>query len=218
MPVTPYEAAWQWQQETAAAIRAGAPDTLALLQHTPVYTFGRRVRPEHLLVTREALQASGASVVETNRGGDVTFHGPGQVVGYPILNLRQLGLGPVDYVCRLEETLIRVLARFGIEGARVAGRPGVWTEAGKIAAIGVRVSGGVTMHGFALNVAPDLARFDAIVPCGLPDTSVTSMAKELGSAPDNADVERAIMEEFAEVFGYSRPAVDTVSLEMGALR
>jgi len=202
MTETDYETAWRWQLDTAAAVRAGAPDTLALLQHPPVYTFGRRVRAEHLLVSEERLAARGAAVVETNRGGDITFHGPGQVVGYAILNLRRLGLGPVDYVCRLEEALIGVLARAGITGYRVRGRPGVWTDGGKIAAIGVRLEGGVTLHGFALNVHTDLSYFDAIVPCGLEGTSVTSMSRLLSAPPRLVDVEHAIVEEFARVLGY----------------
>ena len=218
MPVTDYARAWQWQQDTAEAVRRGGPDVLALLQHSPVYTFGRRVRPEHLLVTREELVAAGADVVETNRGGDVTFHGPGQVVGYPILNLRRLELGPVDYVCRLEEALILTLARFGITGYRVGGRPGVWTEAGKIAAIGVRVEGGVTLHGFALNVDPDLSFFDAIVPCGLQGTSVTSMSRLLPETPGIPDVEQVIAEEFARVLDYVPEPAEPAHQEIGALR
>ena len=202
MTETDYETAWRWQVDTAVSVRAGAPDTLALLQHPPVYTFGRRVRAEHLLLSEERLAARGAAVVETNRGGDITFHGPGQVVGYAILNLRRLGLGPVDYVCRLEEALIGVLARAGITGYRVRGRPGVWTDGGKIAAIGVRLEGGVTLHGFALNVHTDLSYFDAIVPCGLEGTSVTSMSRLLSAPPRLVDVEHAIVEEFARVLGY----------------
>ncbi len=217
MPLTGYEQAWQWQLDTAAEVRQGASDVLALLQHSPVYTFGRRVRPEHLLVSAEALQASGAEVVETNRGGDITFHGPGQIVGYPIVNLRRLELGPVDYVCRLEETLILTLQRFGITGYRVEGRPGVWTDDGKIAAIGVRVEGGVTLHGFALNVDTDLTYFDAIVPCGLEGTTVTSMTRLLDAAPPYAEVEHALADEFAQVFGY-RVEEQTSNQKIGALR
>ena len=218
MPETNYATAWRWQLDTAEAVRQGAPDTLGLLQHPPVYTFGRRLRPEHLLVSREALEAAGASVVKTNRGGDVTFHGPGQVVGYAIVDLRRAGLGPLAYVCRLEETLITALARFGVDGYRVDERPGVWTDAGKIAAIGVRVAGGVTLHGFALNVTTDLTFFDAIVPCGLAGTSVTSMAQVLGTAPEHADVETAVAEEFARVFDYAPELREPERREMGALR
>jgi len=201
-PVTDYGVAWRWQQEAAQAVRNGASDSLALLQHNPVYTFGRRIRPEHLLVDRQELAARGAEVVETTRGGDITFHGPGQLVGYPILNLRRRGLGPLDYVCQLEEVIIRALSRLDIASFRVPGRPGVWTDAGKIAAIGVRVEGGVSLHGFALNVDPDLSYFDAIVPCGLTDATVTSIAQVGEEAPDLRVVERMLVEEFLSVFDY----------------
>ena len=117
-PLIDYETAWRWQQSTAEAVRNGGGEAFALLQHFPVYTFGRRVRPDHLLAPREALQASGAIVVETNRGGDITFHGPGQLVGYPILDLRRRGLGPADYVRLLEETLMRTLDRFRVASYR----------------------------------------------------------------------------------------------------
>jgi lipoate-protein ligase B len=218
MPVTAYATAWQWQMDKAAAVRQGGVDTLALLQHPPVYTFGRRIRPDHLLVTREELVARGAEVVEANRGGDVTFHGPGQVVAYPIISLRRAELRPVDYVCRLEEVVIRAVARFGIAGYRVEGRPGVWTDAGKIGAIGVRVEGGVSLHGFALNVSTDLSYFDAIIPCGLEGTTVTSMATLLDSVPEHDDMELAIAEEFTDVFERSPESDLSAPQKMGALR
>ena len=199
-PVTPYEAAWRWQQATAAAVRGGDREALALLQHPPVYTFGRRVRPEHLLVPPDVLNARGAKVIETDRGGDVTFHGLGQLVAYPILDLRRRGLGPTEYVRRLEEVLLRTLSTFDVDAWRSPGRPGVWTGLGKIAAIGVRIEGGVSLHGFALNVDVDLAWFDAIVPCGLPDTNVTSMAEVLGASPGIEAVTKAAVQQFATVF------------------
>jgi lipoate-protein ligase B len=140
-------------------------------------------------------------VVEVDRGGDVTFHGPGQLVAYPILDLRARGILPGDYVRRLEQVAIEALQVFGIAGERVAGRPGVWAGGSKIAAIGVRVQGGVTTHGFALNVSTDLAWFDAIVPCGLADATVTSMAALLGAAPPIRDVEDAVIDAFGRTFG-----------------
>ena len=194
-----YDAAWQWQRDTAVAVRSGEPDALALLQHEPVYTFGRNIRRDHLLTSVEKLRSSGAELVESDRGGDITFHGPGQLVAYPILDLRRRQLGPSDYVRALEETLIRALDRFGITANRVAGRPGVWVDCEKIGAIGVRVQGGVTMHGFALNVAPDLSWYDAIVPCGISDASVTSMER-LGCLPVFSAVEDAVADAFADVF------------------
>jgi len=197
----PYERAWEWQRETATALRDGRGlEALALLQHPPVYTLGRRTRPQHLLVDASTLQARGASVIEVDRGGDVTFHGPGQLVAYPILGLRRRGVGPVEYVRALESVVIAALARFGVLGERVPGRPGVWAGGDKIAAIGVRVQGGVTTHGFALNVDTDLRWFDAIVPCGLADVSVTSMARVLSQAPAMARVEDAVADAFAAVF------------------
>jgi lipoate-protein ligase B len=196
-----YDAAFDWQRKTAARLRAGASsEALALLEHEPVFTFGRRVRPHHLLASRAGLAARGAAVVETDRGGDITFHGPGQVVCYPVLDLRQRGVGAVDYVRRLETTVIETLGAFGIEGARVEGRPGVWVEGAKVAAIGVRVQGGVCTHGFALNVETDLSWFDAIVPCGIPDAPVTSMARILGRSPGIAAVADAICDSFEALF------------------
>jgi lipoate-protein ligase B len=215
---TPYEVAWQWQQDTAAAVRHSSPDTLALLQHPPVYTFGRRVRPEQLLASPEQIACAGAAVVRTNRGGYITFHGPGQVVGYPILNLRRLELGPVNYVRRLEEALIAALALFSITAYRVQGYPGVWTGAGKIAAIGVRFETGVTLHGFALNVDTDLRYFDAIVPCGLAGTGVTSMSQLLPGTPEIADVEQVIANEFVRVFDYVPESRSYARQEFGVPR
>ncbi len=198
--MVPYEQAWEYQRRVAAGVREGRQEELILLQHPPVYTLGRRTRSEHLLVSADDLRARGADVVEVDRGGDVTFHGPGQLVAYPIFDLRQRSLGPVDYVRRLEEAVIRALARFEISGERVPGRPGVWAGGGKICAIGVRVQAGVSTHGFALNVDTDLAWFRAIVPCGLPDIVVTSMATVLGRAPAFSTVESAVMEAFEDVF------------------
>ena len=196
-----YHDAWSWQRETAAALRERrAPEALALLQHPPVYTLGRRAKAEHLLVSPDDLRRRGAQVVEVDRGGDVTFHGPGQLVGYPILDLRARGTLPGDYVRLLEQVLIEALASFDITGERVPGRPGVWAGGDKIAAIGVRVQRGVTTHGFALNVNTDLSWFDAIVPCGLSDATVTSMASILGEAPSVEAVETAVAHAFSNRF------------------
>ena len=192
----PYDEAWRWQRETADAVRNGGPEALALLQHPPTYTFGRRIRHEHLLVEPGALRDLGAVLVESDRGGDVTFHGPGQVVCYPILDLRRRNLGATDYVRLLEQTMIGALQRFGVMACTARGRPGVWVEGAKIGAIGVRVRGGVTTHGFALNVDPDLAWYDAIVPCGIADAGVTSMA-HLGVTASIESVEDALIDEFA---------------------
>jgi len=168
-------------------------DVLLLLEHTPVITLGRNAKAEHVLASREQLAARGVEVFECDRGGDVTYHGPGQLVGYPIFDLRGLAtpagprrtLGAVEFVRRLEEVLIRACADFGVAARRVAGRTGVWAEHSdaKVAAIGVHISRGVTSHGFALNVSTDLDAFQLIVPCGIADKSVTSLGRELGNAP-----------------------------------
>jgi lipoyl(octanoyl) transferase len=214
-----YSAALLWQREASAALREGrGPECLALLQHPPVYTLGRRTNPDHLLVEPATLRRRGAGVIAADRGGDVTFHGPGQLVGYPILDLRRRGILPGDYVRMLEATLIETLATFGIEAARVAGRPGVWAGGAKIAAIGIRVQGGVTTHGFALNVCPDLRWFDAIVPCGLADAGVTSMELLLGNSPGLVEVEDATIDFFARRFGFesARAAVPAPAITMGS--
>lgn len=207
-----------WQGARAAVLRAGAAtEALALLEHPPVYTLGMRARAEHVLVSRAWLAARGASVVETDRGGDVTFHGPGQLVAYPILDLRARGLGPATYVRMLEACLISTLAHFEVRAERVAGRPGVWVETGgareKIAAVGVRVRDGVSTHGVALNVSTDIAWFEAIVPCGLPDATVTSMQRVLGAAPSMDAVMDAFASAFASAFVRSIEA--TAPLESG---
>jgi lipoyl(octanoyl) transferase len=179
----PYEEAWAQQRDLHAQRVAGeAPDTLLLLEHPSVYTAGRRTEPHER-------PFDGTPVVDVDRGGKITWHGPGQLVGYPIVALPD----PVDvvaYVRRLEEALIEVCAGFGLTTGRVEGRSGVWVAADepgsgvrperKVAAIGVRVARGVTMHGFALNCDPDMSAFGAIVPCGIPDAGVTSLSAELG--------------------------------------
>lgn len=200
--LTPYQDAWQLQQRIAERVRAGEAPALILLEHPPVYTLGARGRTEHLLLSQEAYLSRGASVVRSDRGGDVTFHGPGQIVGYPIIDLRARGQGPVWYVRALESLLIDVLSRFGILAGRAAGRPGVWVGNEKVAAIGVRVSRGVTTHGFALNVNTDLSYFEHIVPCGLAGAGVTSMQRLTGETFEMRDVEDEVADAFARQFGF----------------
>ena len=185
-------------------------DVLLLLEHTPVITLGRNAKAEHVLASREQLAARGVEVFECDRGGDVTYHGPGQLVGYPIFDLRgfttpegpRKTLGALEFVRRLEEVLIRTCADFGIAARRVPGRTGVWTEQNdaKVAAIGVHISRGVTSHGFALNVSTDLGAFELIVPCGIADKSVTSLARELGNAPVLDKVAESAARNFGVVF------------------
>jgi lipoyl(octanoyl) transferase len=200
-----YRAALDWQLATASALRAAREATtgaeaLALIQHQPVYTLGARADTSNVLASEAALAARGAEVVAVDRGGDVTFHGPGQLVAYPILDLRQRNIRPVSYVRLLEQTVIDTLEQFGLIAERESGRPGVWIGGAKVAAVGVRVQGGISTHGLALNVAPDLGWFDAIVPCGLPDAEVTSMARLLDDAPPFEHVIDTYRAVFAEHF------------------
>lgn len=194
----PYASALAWMLHQSELVRSGGPEAVALLEHDPVYTLGARAARTSLRVAEAALPAP---LVEADRGGDVTWHGPGQIVLYPVLDLRARGLRAGDYVRALESVAIETLAVWGIEGGRLAGRPGVWVGDAKAAAVGVRIDRGVSRHGLALNVAPDLAWFDAIVPCGLADAGVTSMARVLGGAPALPAVAEAMADAFAHVFG-----------------
>lgn len=167
-----YHQAWELQRQHHDAVAQGEQGRVLLLEHPPVFTAGRRTEPHER-------PFDGTPVVEVDRGGKITWHGPGQIVGYPIIALPE-SVGVVDYVRQLEEIVIKTIADFGLTGSRVEGRSGVWIEdSRKIAAIGVRVARGVTMHGFALNVDPDMSWYDRIVPCGISDAAVTSMAREL---------------------------------------
>jgi lipoyl(octanoyl) transferase len=187
-----YQAAWQLQRELADARVAGGPDTLLLLEHPSVYTAGRRTLPEERPV-------DGTAVVDTDRGGKITWHGPGQLVGYPIIGMAE-PLDVVNFVRRLEESVIKVCAGLGLETGRIEGRSGVWVQsdgqrpARKIAAIGIRVSRATTLHGFALNCDCDLAAFSPIVPCGIADAGVTSLTAELGRRVGVEDVMAPVAE------------------------
>ena len=197
-----YQAAYDLQRRLHAQVVAGElPDLLLLLEHPHVYTLGRRGQQSHILASDEALTQLGVETHFTDRGGETTYHGPGQLVGYPIVNLRRWGGGVRKYVETLEQVLIGTLSEFGI-AAHSEGKPtGVWVGDAKIAAIGVRVSRSVTMHGFALNVCPDLSFFDHIVPCGMPGARVTSMAQELGQEIAVSDVIPAVARAFGGEFG-----------------
>lgn len=165
-----------------ARARGEAPDTLLLLEHEPVLTLGRRAKQENILLDPPSLAARGIEVHETGRGGDVTYHGPGQIVGYPILDLRPDRCDVRRYVHDLEEVMIRVCASYGVEAGRVDGLIGTWISSQrKIGAIGVRISRWITSHGFALNVASSLDAFSLIVPCGIRDKGVTSLSRESGA-------------------------------------
>jgi lipoyl(octanoyl) transferase len=185
-----YRTAWQLQRDLADARVAGGRDTLLLLEHPAVYTAGRRTEPHERPL-------DGTPVIDTDRGGKITWHGPGQLVGYPIIGLAE-PLDVVNYVRRLEESLIKVCADLGLETARVEGRSGVWVPAGagrparKVAAIGVRVARATTLHGFALNCDCDLDAYNAIVPCGISDAGVTSLSAELRHTVAVDDVRTAL--------------------------
>lgn len=183
-------------------------NTLVLLEHPPVLTLGRNASRANILASDEFLAYRGVEVHEINRGGDVTYHGPGQLVGYPIFDLRSFTprLGAVDFVRRIEEALIRVCGDFGVQATRVPGRTGVWTVAGgsirekKMAAIGVHIARGITSHGFAFNVNPDLRDFQLIVPCGIADREVTSLEHEADPPPAMETVCHAVARQFGNVF------------------
>jgi lipoyl(octanoyl) transferase len=198
-----YTAAWARQRELGRMRSAGTiADTLMLVEHPHTYTFGSRPKPEQLLVPHETLAAQGVALVEADRGGDITYHGPGQIVGYPILKLSRYGGDVLRYLRMLEETIIAALAGYGIAGERIAGLTGVWVGGAKICAIGVKLSAsGVTQHGFALNVNTDLRFFEQIIPCGIADRGVTSLERVLGSAPPRAEVEARVIAAFGQVFG-----------------
>ncbi len=200
---TEYATAWELQKRLAALRRAGkVPDLLLLTEHEHVYTIGTSGEEDHLLAGPEELRLSGARVYQTDRGGDITYHGPGQLVGYPILDLNGYYLDLHRYLRDLEEVLIRTLAQYGIEGTRDSDFTGVWVGPNKIAALGVKVTRWVTMHGFALNVSTDVSYFDRIIPCGIFHKGVTSMEELLGGNPISLDeVSKAVAEHFGAVFG-----------------
>ena len=199
--VLDYAEGLRLQRERVAARKAGViPDTLLLLEHPHVYTLGRNAKKENLLLSAEQLASRGAQVFEIDRGGDVTYHGPGQLVGYPILDLGQHRRDIAWYMRSLEEVLIAVARDYGIEAGRLAGAPGVWVGNDKLAAMGVHISRWVTSHGFAFNVNTDLHYFDWIVPCGLRDKGVTSLQKLLGRRLEMDEVADKVVLHFGRVF------------------
>jgi lipoyl(octanoyl) transferase len=204
-----YRPAWAWQQALRESRRRGElPDLLLLLEHPPTYTCGRSTRPEHL----PGDSGPGIEVVPIERGGSITYHGPGQLVGYPILALEPPARDLHRFVRHLEEVLIRLLAGYGLQGRARPGLTGVWVGEEKIAAIGIHVSHWITMHGFALNVNPDLAGFRAIRPCGLDSRAVTSLAVFLPEPPALEQVAGRAGRCFAEVFGGTWEQVSPAAL------
>ena len=210
--LVPYASALKLQEQLVRQRRASEiPDTLLLLEHPHVITLGTSSSTDHILMGEEERSLLGIELFETGRGGDVTYHGPGQLVGYPIFDLKPDRCDLHRYVRDIEEALIRALRHFGLACDRKEGLTGVWLDDEKIAAIGVRVSSGwITSHGFALNVNTDLRFFDSIVPCGIRDHGVTSMARAAGHEISMDEVMEAVADEFGAVFGSSFSAIPAV--------
>ena len=199
--VVPYDDGLRRQELAVERLRSGdAPEQLLLLEHPHVFTLGRGADANNILADQDQLQTNSVEVHETGRGGDVTYHGPGQLVGYPIINLKPDRCDVHRYVRDVEEVLIRTIADYGIEGGRIEGLTGVWVGNEKIAAIGVRIARWITSHGFALNVNTDLKFFQMIVPCGITDKSVTSISRLLGREVDLCEVATTTARHFGEVF------------------
>ena len=208
----PYQKAWALQRQLAEQRKAHEiPDMLLFVEHPPVITLGRNADRGHLLTPAEILEKQGVEVIETDRGGDITYHGPGQIVGYPILDLALIRKDVVWYVRTLEEALIRTAGEFGIEAGRVAGKTGVWVGGAKIAAIGIHVSRWVTSHGFAMNLETNLDGFRHIVPCGIVECPVTSLGELLGTPPERSLVEDTIARHLGELLGRDMRIVGTES-------
>ena len=203
-----YQQAWDLQIRLADRVRQGRiPNTLLLLEHPAVFTKGRLSKPEHLLERPESILERGVLIVDTDRGGQIAFHGPGQLIAYPVVNLREWG-GPLKYVRTLEQIIINVLADFGLIGGLVEGLTGVWVGEAKIAAIGVKISGGVAYHGFSINVNTDLSYYEHIVPCGIEDRTVTSMAQVLGRGLDIEDAQYSVLYHFGGAMGFKMVEAD----------
>ena len=217
--LTGYKTAWDYQQnlfDRTLAIKLAneghhkktpTSNYLLFCEHNPVYTLGKNGSLSNLLIDEKQLNQKGAEFYHINRGGDITYHGPGQITGYPVLDLDNFGLSIKDYIFGLEEVMIRTLGQYGIIAGRSNGETGVWLDtenpakARKIGAIGARISKLVTMHGFALNVNTDLSFYDYIIPCGITGKGVTSMEKELGKKVDLDEVQDKLLSQFEEVFG-----------------
>ncbi len=198
-----YEDAWNLQKEIFdLRLHNEIDDVLFLLEHSHTYTLGKVADKNNLIGSQNFLDENNISVFEIDRGGDITYHGPGQIVGYPIIDLKNWKQDTHQYLRGLEEVLIRTCSHYGIESGRNPKYTGVWIGNRKIAAIGIKVSRWITMHGFAFNVNTDLSFFNGIVPCGIKDKDVTSLKKELGNEIDISEVKEVLLEKFVEVFGY----------------
>jgi lipoyl(octanoyl) transferase len=203
-----YQAAWDYQEDLlreTVKVKAGIENAetshyLLFVEHPPLYTLGKSGKEDHVLIDETTRLSKGIEFYRTNRGGDITFHGPGQIVGYPILDLEKFYTDIGKYLRNLEEMIILTLQEYGIKAGRSEGETGVWIDDRKICAIGVRTSRWVTMHGFAFNVKTDLSYFNHIIPCGIPDKQVTSLEKELGREVDITEVKQLVKKNFEKVF------------------
>lgn len=210
----PYRPVWDFQRRLQQLrIDQKIPDTLIFVEHDPVYTIGKNGSDLHVIASGEFLKEKGIEVVHVDRGGDVTYHGPGQLVGYPIFDLRQHRQSVSFFMRQLEQVFIETLAEFGLKGRREEGYTGVWIGDEKIAALGVRISRWVTMHGFAFNVNTDLSHYAGIIPCGIFHKGVTSLEKELGRPVDMEAVKEAVLRAFQNVFEFSEVRTGTVEPE-----
>lgn len=199
-----YKEAWDLQKETfELRVKDKIPDVLYLLEHPNTYTLGKTADHNNLVGSDEYLSSNKISVYDIDRGGDITYHGPGQIVGYPIINLNEWKKDTHKYLRALEETIIMTCAEYGITGGREPEYTGVWIEDRKIAAIGIKVSRWITMHGFAFNVNTDLSFFSGIIPCGITDKDVTSIKKEIKGYIDINQVKLKLLAHFVEIFGYT---------------
>lgn len=217
LDVEPYRSAEALQRQLVDWRQCGLiDDVLILLEHSPVITLGRRADAGHILASPETLAAEGIEVCPTERGGDVTYHGPGQLVGYPIMHLPSYDLGASDYMHRLEDIIAATLAEYGIATHRREQIIGVWVGRNKIAALGVRIKRGVAFHGFALNVAPNMLHWSLIIPCGITDGGVTSMALELPQAPSMRAVRLSYARQFARAFDVELVPTTWAELEQRA--
>lgn len=203
LSVEPYKKIWDFQAKLhQLRVERKINDILILLEHNHVYTLGKIAKKEHLLISPLLLNTQNIDVWEIDRGGDITYHGPGQIVGYPIIHLSEWKEDIHLYLRQLEELIIRTLSEYGIEGKRISGLTGVWVNNEKICALGIKVSKWVTMHGFAININTDLSYFDKIIPCGIRDKGVTSLQKILQKKVDVEEVKNKLLKYFKEIFDY----------------
>lgn len=218
-----YQQAWDMQEDLllsnvtkkGSGLASNTEHHLLFVEHPPVYTLGKSGHMEHVLISEVEREEKGIAFFKTNRGGDITFHGPGQLVGYPIFDLEKFYTDIGKYLRNLEEVIILTMAAYGLKGERSAGETGVWLDPQvqgkerKICAMGVRCSRWITMHGFAFNVNTDLSYFDHIVPCGIKQKAVTSLEKELGQSPDMEEVKQIVKRSFETVFQIRLQTIDT---------